>query len=113
MNKNKVKNLFEFFCLALVLSYFSIHNIFLVIIGISLSIYLINTNRIESSKGYININHHTEDLTKNSKDKDISMDFKSIDIDLINHDTNFKLVEIIEESGFIPSIDKNNDINAA
>ena len=113
MNKNKVKNLFEFLCLALVLSYFSIHNIFLVIIGTSLSIYLINISSIESLKGYININPHLDDLTKNSKNKDISMDLKSSDMDVIIHDANLKLVEIIEESGFIPSIDKNNDVNAA
>ena len=113
MNEVKMKNLLEFFCPTLVLSYFFIHNILFVIIGILLSIYLINTDIVEKLSGYFNRNPYIEDLTINLKNNDDSIESKSIDIDLINQDSNLKLVDIIEESGFIPSIDKSKDINAA
>ena len=113
MNKVKMKNLLEFFCPTLVLSYFFIHNILFVIIGILLSIYLINTDIVEKLRGYFNSNPCTEDLTINPKNNDVSIESKSIDLDLVNQDSNLKLVDIIEESGFIPSIDKSKDINAA
>ena len=113
MNKVKMKNLLEFFCPTLVLSYFLIHNILFVIIGILLSIYLINTDIVEKLSGYFSSNPYIEDLTINLKNNDDSIESKSIDIDLINQDSNLKLVDIIEESGFIPSMDKSKDINAA
>ena len=113
MNKVKMKNLLEFFCPILVLSYFFIHNIFFVIIGILLSIYLMNTGIVKKFSGYFNSNPYIEDLTINPKHNDVSIESKSIDIDVVNQDSNLKLVDIIEESGFIPSIDKSKDINAA
>ena len=113
MNKNKIKNLLEFACLLLVLSYFFIHNIFFVAIGILLSIYLINVHRIEKLKAYININSCNIDLTKNFKNNVVSKESKHVKKDISNKDSNLKLVEIVEESGFIPSIDKRKDINAA
>ena len=113
MNKIKFKNLLEFFCPTLVLSYFFIHNILFVIIGILLSMYLINTSIVEKLLGYFNRNPYIEDLTVNQKNNDVSIESKSIDINVVNQDTNLKLVDIIEESGFIPSIDKSKDINAA
>ena len=113
MNRNKIKNLLEFFGLISVLSYFFIHNIIFVVIGILLSIYLINVHSIEKSMEYININSFSLDSTKNQKNNGVSIDYKHIEAEITNQDSNLKLVEIIEESGFIPSIDKNKDINAA
>ena len=113
MNKVKMKNLLELFCPTLILSYFFIHNILFVIIGILLSIYLINTDIVKKLSDYFDSNPFIEDLTINPKNNDVSMDSKSIDIDVVNQDSNLKLVDIIEESGFIPSVDKIKDINAA
>tara|TARA_Y100001968_G_C19264301_1_gene670855 strand:- start:249 stop:593 length:345 start_codon:yes stop_codon:yes gene_type:complete len=113
MNKNKIKNLLEFVSATLVLSYFFIQNILFVIIGILLSIYLININKIEQLFSYINKVHQNKNLLKNKKNNDALIDYKTIDADIINHNSNLTLVEIIEESGFIPSIDKTKDIDAA
>ena len=113
MNKVKVKNLLEFICPTLVLSYFFIHNILFVIIGILLSIYLINPDIVEKLSDYFDSNTYIEDLTINPKNNDVAIESKSITIDVVNQDSNLKLVDIIEESGFIPSIDKSKDINTA
>ena len=113
MNKVKIKYLIEFFCPTLVLSYFFVHNILFVIIGILLSIYLINTDIVAKLIGFKNSNPYIEDLNINPKNNVNSVESKSIDIDVVNHDSDLKLVDIIEESGFIPSIDKSKDINAA
>jgi len=113
MNKNKIKNILEFICPTFVLSYFFIHNIFIVIIGILLSIYLINAHKVEKFINFFNINQYGKGLPKNPKNNCVIIDSKPIDMDLENQDSNLTLVEIIEESGFIPSIEKKNDINAA
>ena len=113
MYKNKNKNILEFVCPTFVLSYFLIHNIFFVIIGILLSIYLINVHKVEKFINFININRHGRSLPKNSKNNDLALESKPLDIEQANQDSNLTLVEIIEESGFIPSIDKKKDIDAA
>ena len=111
MNKNTVTH-FNLFSLALVISYFFIHNIFFVLIGILLSIYLININRIEKLLVFI-YNHFAKDLAKKSKNNDVQLDHKTNDINIDIQDSNLNLVYIIEESGFIPSTDKKKDMNAA
>ena len=111
MNKNKVTH-FNLFSLVLVISYFFIHNIFFVLMGILLSIYLINIHRIEKLLVLIN-NHFAKVLAKKSKNNDVQLDHKTNDINIDIQDSNLNLVYIIEESGFIPSTDKNNDIKNA
>ena len=109
MKKNKINNVIEYFSLTLIFSYFFIHNIILVLIGIVLSLYLININRIDSFMRFINKNSISKELAKN--EKVIKSDLNNIKPN--KEDTKLSLVEEIEEFGFIPSIDNKNDSNAA
>ena len=107
------KHYLEYLALAIILSYFFVHNIFLVLIGITFSFYLINIYSINNFITSININIDTKKLsrkfTKNIKDtKD-----DSIHIQSENEEYDLTLVEAIEESGFIPSINKNNNNKVA
>ena len=113
MKKTKIQNFFEFLCLTLVLSYFFIHNIIFVIIGILFSIYLINIHIAEEYIKYINIYSFIKIFTNMLKIYTVSKDSKAIDNSVANLDSNLKLVDYIEESGFIPSINKNKDIDTA
>ena len=97
----------------MVFSYFFIHNIFLVLIGITFSLYLININMINNLKKSIYKN-----LAQKNKSKHLNKNQKKINSNTINlkankEDKNLTLVEEIEEFGFIPSIDKKNNSNAA
>ena len=113
MKNFRIMLVIEYLSLILILSYFLIHNIYMVLIGISFSIYLININLINSCMRYISKKLFSQkasiDLNKNYKLK------KSIpdNIKIKTEDSKLSLVETIEELGFIPSIDKNNDSNAA
>jgi len=100
MKKNKLNQRIEYFSLALILSYLILHNIFLVLIGIMFSIYLINSNLIDN---YI--------WCSNKNDKNIKA--SSINKKLIKKDIDLKLVEAIEELGFIPSLEKDDDTKVA
>ena len=113
MNKNEIKNLLEFICPVLVLSYFIIHSIFIVFIGILLSTYLINIPKIKKYSTFIHINRYNRYLSKNLRCNDVSVDSEPIIMNFSQHESNLKLVEIVEESGFIPSVDNNEDMNAA
>ena len=113
MKKNKIYHLIEYLSPTTILSYFYIHNIFLVLIGISLSLYLINIdffNRIMRS-----INNHlvTRKLSKKLNKSDSSKKIVSYNIKSRNEYSTLSLVEKIEELGYIPSIDKNEKGNAA
>tara|TARA_Y100001968_G_C19332004_1_gene704827 strand:+ start:891 stop:1235 length:345 start_codon:yes stop_codon:yes gene_type:complete len=109
MNRNKANAPLEYFSSALILSYFFIHEIVLVLIGISLSFYLLNINKINSYIRSVNQrkgkNNSIIDFKKNNK----SIKALSNDKELYEENSRLTLVEIIEEFGFIPSIDKNND----
>ena len=103
----------EYLSQTFVFSYFFIHNIFLVLIGITFSLYLININIINNLKKSINknlfIKNESKDLNKNNKE----INSKTIDIKSTKESKKLTLVEEIEEFGFIPSIDKKNNTNAA
>ena len=109
MKNIKINQFIEYLSPTLVLSYFFVHNIFLVLIGIILSLYLININRIDSFMRFINKNSISKELAKN--EKVIKSDLNNIKPN--KEDTKLSLVEEIEEFGFIPSIDNKNDSNAA
>tara|TARA_B100000965_G_C19504038_1_gene718789 strand:- start:9 stop:350 length:342 start_codon:yes stop_codon:yes gene_type:complete len=113
MEENKQKKLLEYLSLAFILSYFLIHNILIVLIGIIFSIYCININFIDKFMGSINKNLVLKKVDRgtNSNNKGIKPD--SINKDLIEENSNLTLVESIEKFGFIPSIDKNSDDKAA
>ena len=113
MKKTKVYNLLEYLSATLVISYFFIHDILLVITGITLSLYLININFINTFTRSLKINLMTEKANHEliKKDKDIKSD--SINGKSMKENTQLTLAEKIEELGFIPSIDKTNDSTAA
>ena len=113
MKKTKLNHVIEYLSPTLVLSYFFIHNIFLVLIGITFSLYLININFI---------NRIIKSINKNLLNKKESIDLNINDTETktnpINkksnkEDSKLTLVEIIEELGFIPSLDKNDESNVA
>ena len=113
MKKIKINQVIEYLSPIMVFSYFFIHNIFLVLIGITFSLYLININMINNLKKSIYKN-----LTEKNESKDLNKNQKKINSNTINlksskEDKKLTLVEEIEEFGFIPSIDKKNNTNAA
>ena len=113
MKTIKINQVIEYLSPILVFSYFFIHNIFLVLIGITFSLYLININIINNLKKSINKNlvvkNESKDLNKNDKE----INSNAINIKSTKKDKKLTLVEEIEEFGFIPSIDKKNNSNAA
>ena len=113
MKKIEMNRVVEYLSPTLVFSYFFIHNIFLVFIGIILSFYLININIINNLKKSIfknlAVKNESKDLNKN--DKEVTSN--TINIKSTKEYKKLTLVEEIEEFGFIPSIDKKNKSNAA
>ena len=98
--------LLEYLSLALVLSFFIIHNIYLEFIGIGLALLSINKKLIigiTNTKIEINDKKISSNIQKEKSKNSITIKEKPI----------LSLVERIEESGFIPSIDKEKDNNAA
>ena len=104
MDKYKNIEVSDYFTLILVLSFFFLHNIYLVIIGIMLSLFTINKEKInkyiKSNKIKKKKNNNEKIETKNTKD-------------LIKENSLLTLVEEIEELGFIPSKDNEDDNCAA
>ena len=99
----------EYLSLLLVISFVVFHNIFIVLAGIVLSLYIINKKLIDDSLEFI------ISKTKLSKsNKKISSVLKpTLLIDTKKDDSQISLVEAIEEFGFIPSIEKNTKQDAA
>ena len=98
--------LLEYLSLSLVLSFFIIHNIYLEFIGIGLALLSINKKLIigiTNTKIEINDKKISSNIQKEKSKNSITIKEKPI----------LSLVETIEESGFIPSIDKEKDNNAA
>ena len=105
--KNKFNSyLIEYLSLILVLSFFIIHNIYIEFIGIGLAILSINKSVIISIFNPII-------LIKDKKIKSNQQKETSKNLNTIKEKSILSLVETIEESGFIPSIDKDEDNNAA
>ena len=113
MKTHLSNNLLEFCCPILVLSYFFIHNILLVLIGILFSLYFINIKKIRNFISNIKIKREGENSDKNTNVFDNPLGSISTEIDLNNKASKLTLVEIIEAEGIIPSLYKNNDIDAA
>ena len=113
MKKIKINQVIEYLPPTLVLSYFFIHNIFLVLIGITISLYLININMINNLNKFffknLAVKNKFKDLNKNDKE----IDYNTINVKSTKEGKKLTLVEEIEEFGFIPSIDKKNNSNAA
>ena len=116
MKKTKINKVIEYLSPSLILSYFLIHNIFLVLIGITFSLYLININMINNLKismfKNLDIKKESKEPKKNENvTKSNTINTESTKED--NKNTKLTLVEEIEELGFIPSIDKKKNSNAA
>ncbi len=113
MKTIKINQVIEYLSPIMVFSYFFIHNIFLVLIGITFSLYLININMINNliKSIYKNsaLKNESKELNKNQK----KINSNTINLKSTKEDKNLTLVEEIEEFGFIPSIDKKNNSNAA
>tara|TARA_B100000579_G_scaffold155193_1_gene126232 strand:+ start:82 stop:429 length:348 start_codon:yes stop_codon:yes gene_type:complete len=114
INNTKIKNKIELLSLILVVSFLFIHNIIPVLIGVVLSLYLINLDLISSFTNLIKQNLFKEkgfiELNKNNKLTNTKRNtIKSIEIE----DSTLALVQEIEELGFIPSLDKNDESNLA
>ena len=69
---------------------------------------MINNIRKSINKKLVAEKKYT-DLNENDKEKKLN----TMNIESIRNHTKLTLVEEIEELGFIPSIDKENDTNAA
>ena len=113
MNRVRANNVIEFLSPSLILTYFFIHKIILVFMGIIFSVYLINIGIIKrvkkSLKKNIVIKKLSSELNQNNKESESDLiNTKSTEID-----SDLTLVQAIEELGFIPSIEKKNRGKAA
>ena len=113
MKKTKINHFIEYLSPALILSYFFVHNIFLVLIGITCSIYLININFLNSIIRSINKNLNIKKSPIELTNKEKITKNNTTNTKLNKEGTKLTLVEMIEELGFIPSIDKNDENKAA
>ena len=113
MKKTKLNHAIEYLSSTLVLSYFFIHNIFVVLIGIIVSLYLININLINRiiKSIYKNLVNKKESIDLNANDTEIKTN--PINKKSTKEDTKLTLVEKIEELGFIPSLDNSDETNVA
>ena len=109
----KFNHVIEYLSPTLVLSYFLIHNISLVLIGITFSLYLININFINRvvKSIYKNLVNKKESLELNANETEIKTN--PINKESTKEDTKLTLVETIEELGFIPSLDNSDETNVA
>tara|TARA_B100000902_G_C26408658_1_gene481230 strand:- start:82 stop:423 length:342 start_codon:yes stop_codon:yes gene_type:complete len=113
MNKTKITYAIEYLSPTIILSYFWLHNILLVLFGIIFSLYLININFIDRIISSINQNFVFR-IVSREQDKYVrEPKANSIKQKSIKGDSALTLVEKVEELGFIPSIEKNNDSNTA
>ncbi len=103
----------DYLSLMIILTYAFIHNIYLVLIGISISVYLINIEFINNLLGNLIEKGNNKEVIENKEDNEKELKKESSKIRLITKDSKHRLVERIEELGYIPSLDKNDDTNAA
>ena len=113
MKKIKINQVIEYLSPILVFSYFFVHNIFLVLIGIMFSLYLININMINNIKKSLNKNFIIKNESKELNKNDKEINSNTINIKSTKKNNKLTLVEEVEEFGFIPSINKKNNTNAA
>ena len=107
MNMKNINKLLEYLTLSLVLSYFLVHSINLVFMGIIISLYIINKDFLSF---FIKLN--TKEPKREVDDKtDTSIGLKDKQIDLNSHNSIPSLVDEIEELGFIPSVKNNNRLS--
>ena len=113
MNKKIQTHHFEYLSLLLVLSFLVIHNIYLVITGISLAIYILNKNIFNSFINNFIFSHKNKIHKEYDLEKDIPISLETSRAESNKENKLISLAELIEESGFIPSLDKEDNSNAA
>ena len=107
--KNNIYYLLEYSSLVFVLSYLTLHSIQLVFVGISLSLYLINKSIIDKS---LKIAIKNEIFIPKSK-KSRSENLLNKNLELYKSNNITSLAERVEELGFIPSEDADDNSDAA
>ena len=113
MNKKIQTHYFEYLSLLLVLSFLIIHNIYIVIIGIALAIYIINKSLLYSFINNFIYPHKDKIIKKLNIKKDIAIKLETTRPRTDKENKLISLAEVIEESGFIPSLDKEDISNVA
>ena len=113
MNKGQTINLLEFLSPTLVLSYFFFHNIIPVLIGVSISSYLVNINIINNLVKLIKQKLKNRQFDKAQIKNNNAIKINSSKLSLSKNNSKLTLVEIIEEVGYIPSSEENKDSNVA
>ena len=113
MNKKIQNQHIEYLSLLLVLSFLILNNIYIVLIGVSLSIYIINKKIVNRFINYIISLKKDRKINKHNKQNDRHAKPEYIGSEANEEDKIISLVEIIEESGFIPSIEKEKNGKAA
>ena len=113
MKKTKLNHVIEYLSSTLVLSYFFINNIFLVLIGITFTLYLININFINRIIKYIYKHFVNKKDSIELNAKDTKVETYPINKQSTKKHSNLTLVETIEELGFIPSLDNSDETNVA
>tara|TARA_Y100001968_G_scaffold181432_1_gene166141 strand:+ start:2738 stop:3073 length:336 start_codon:yes stop_codon:yes gene_type:complete len=109
MNKINKLEMINYLSLILVISYLLFDNIYLVIVGILLAIFSVNILLINNLK--IRIDKKIKLLIKGIKNI-LKKDGKSLNLESDDTQT-LSLVEVIEESGFIPSANKEDESKVA
>ena len=104
MNKKNKEDLLDYLSLSLVVSFFILHNIIIVLVGIVLAIYKINESKIEK---------HIVPIYNKTNTKNVSIVNELTANKKLDDESLLSLVEVIEESGIIPSINKIDNGNAA
>ena len=113
MQKLNKKFILEFSSLTLVLSYFFLHKIILVLSGITLSIYMINIEFIKNLIITINKSFLNEKSAKDQRRENNLVELEFVDTESTKDDYNLTLVEKIEELGYIPTVEKNDNSDVA
>ena len=109
MTNTIISKRLEYLSLLLVISFVVFHNISIVLIGIALSLYIINKKLIDECLEFI-----ISKTNFSASNKKISLILKkALLIDKNKDNSQISLVEAIEESGYIPSIEKNTKQDAA
>ena len=90
MKKTRFNHVIEYFSLTLILSYFFIHNIYLVLVGITFSLYLININFINRTIGSINKNFFIRKDYNNYIENDKKVSEGKLNLILIDNRKAFK-----------------------
>ena len=113
MSKINIISQIELLSLTLILSYFFNNNIIPVLIGVVISLCLIKKDHFNKVTNYLKLIYfRAKESTGYRKENKL---IKKNDNNITKEDieSQFSLVESIEELGFIPSLDKNNDCNTA